>query len=110
MVKFQCLLACVIVMCAVKIVPQLNELTTEEFDKIKDHPDFKQLKKDHKIIMILDEDEDDVPDPNPAPVVIDPAKMKVAELREYATSLGIEVPEGAKKDEIQNLIAMMEEE
>ena len=52
MVTIKLMLSCVIVLCGVVIQPQINELKAEDFDKIKGHKDFAQLKKDGNIVVL----------------------------------------------------------
>lgn len=112
MIAVKSTLACIIVLCGVVIVPQMNELSAEDYEKVSTHKDFKQLVRDGNIVVISDVKEtsniEDGEDPFSGDVDIN--KMKLTELRDYATHLEISVPEGATKAEIISLIKLIDEE
>jgi len=113
MITLKNTLACVLVLAGISIKPQDNEVTNEEFEALQGCKDFTDLTKDNKIFVVINEDESKNPveiEPKETePKETEPTKMKIADLHEYAIGLGIEIPEGAKKDEIIKLIDMVKE-
>jgi hypothetical protein len=96
--------ACSIVIEEVTINPQITEISDADYAKVKDSVDYKALKSQGSVFEIQEQiDEPEVS----GEITID--KMSVAQLKSYAKDLGLELPEGAKKAEIVDLIKEIEE-
>jgi len=108
MAKIKSLLACVIVLADVRIIPQNNEISDADFEKLKENKDYKDLVKEEKLIVLVTEDEDENLDSGDAEGA-NVAKMKNAELWAYAESQGIEIPAGSKRADVLKLIELLSE-
>lgn len=92
---------CVIVIAGVRITPEVNTLEDWQFDAVKTHPDFIYLKKDGSFVLLdSDEEKEVVAEVKPL------EKMTIAELKEKASELGLNVAEATKNEIIEAIKAV----
>lgn len=92
--------ACLIVINGVDIKPSVHPFSTEDYNAVKDHPDFRYLIAEGQ--FELDEAE---PEDAEAPKTLE--EMSVKELRKYADDNGLVVEDGLKKSELLEYIKMV---
>ena len=111
-VRLKSMLACIIVIVGISINPLENVLSESDFEKLLKSNDFNKLREDGKLIVLEGGDAIEnfssasIGSDNEPDQVTDHTKMKIGELRAYAESLGIEIPEGSKKEDILNLVEL----
>jgi hypothetical protein len=106
-VRIQSALACIIVLSGISINPLENVLTEAEFEKLLKCNDFKVLRNNGKITVVEGGDAiENFSGDEPSEDDKDYRKMKISDLRAYAESMGIEIPEGSKKEDIVNLVEL----
>lgn len=103
MVKIQSEMVSLIYIGKLRITPDVNTLTDEQFAELKERGEYKQLIKDRKFILLgnaegeIEKGEKALED------------LNVAELKAYAKELGIEGMSNAKREDLLATIKEVEE-
>lgn len=87
---------CLLVIAGIDIKPSISEISNEDFEIVKDHPDFQKLVADGFIEIADSKSTDD------ADLALE--KQDIRTLRSKADALGLEYDKDIKKSDLVNLL------